>query len=47
VRNREFNAQEFPMPQMIFVNLPVADLPRAKAFYESIGARNEPKLTYF
>ena len=33
------------MPQMIFVNLPVADLPRAKAFYESIGAVNEPKFT--
>ncbi|UZE50523.1 VOC family protein [Rhodopseudomonas sp. P2A-2r] len=27
------------MPQMIFVNLPVTDLPRATAFYESIGAR--------
>ena len=33
------------MPQMIFVNLPVADLPRAKAFYEAIGAVNEPKFT--
>ena len=26
------------MPKMIFVNLPVADLRRATAFYESIGA---------
>lgn len=26
------------MPKMIFVNLPVADLKRATAFYESIGA---------
>jgi predicted lactoylglutathione lyase len=33
------------MPQMIFVNLPVSDLPRAKAFYESIGAKNDPKFT--
>jgi predicted lactoylglutathione lyase len=33
------------MPKMIFVNLPVADLPRAKAFYEALGARNEPKFT--
>jgi predicted lactoylglutathione lyase len=33
------------MPQMIFINLPVADLPRAKAFYEAIGAKNDPKFT--
>jgi len=33
------------MPQMIFVNLPVADLAKAKAFYEAIGAVNEPKFT--
>jgi predicted lactoylglutathione lyase len=30
---------------MIFVNLPVADLPRAKAFYEGIGFTNEPRFT--
>ncbi len=29
------------MAKLIFVNLPVADLPRAKAFYEAIGARND------
>src|SRR5918998_3454274 len=30
------------MPRMIFVNLPVADLARATAFYEAIGAaKNE------
>src|SRR4051794_8806399 len=30
------------MPKLIFVNLPVADLPRATAFYESVGAvKNE------
>lgn len=33
------------MPQMIFVNLPVADLKRSMAFYEAIGARNEPMFT--
>ena len=33
------------MTQMIFVNLPVADLERSKKFYEAIGARNEPKFT--
>ena len=33
------------MPKLIFVNLPVADLPAAKAFYEAIGARNEPMFT--
>jgi predicted lactoylglutathione lyase len=30
---------------MIFVNLPVADLPAAKAFYEAIGAVNNPQFT--
>jgi len=33
------------MAKMIFVNLPVADLPAAKAFYEAIGATNEPRFT--
>jgi uncharacterized protein len=33
------------MPRMIFVNLPVADLERATAFYAAIGATNEPKFT--
>ena len=33
------------MTQMIFVNLPVADLPSSKAFYEAIGFANEPKFT--
>lgn len=33
------------MPKLIFVNLPVADLPKAMAFYEAIGARNEPMFT--
>ena len=30
---------------MIFVNLPVSDLGRSKAFYEAIGFRNEPKFS--
>jgi predicted lactoylglutathione lyase len=33
------------MPKLIFVNLPVTDLPRAKAFYEAIGAKNNPQFT--
>jgi len=33
------------MPKMIFVNLPVADLPAARAFYEAIGAVNNPQFT--
>ena len=33
------------MSRMIFVNLPVADLPRSTAFYESIGFTNEPRFT--
>ena len=33
------------MSRMIFVNLPVADLDRSKAFYEALGFRNEPKFT--
>ena len=33
------------MSKLIFVNLPVADLPRSMAFYEAIGATNEPKFT--
>lgn len=33
------------MTQMIFVNLPVADLERSKAFYEAVGWRNEPRFT--
>ncbi|MEO7655006.1 MAG: VOC family protein [Sphingomicrobium sp.] len=33
------------MTTMIFVNLPVTDLERSKAFYAAIGARNEPKFS--
>ena len=33
------------MSKLIFVNLPVADLTKAKAFYESIGATNNPQFT--
>ena len=33
------------MSRMIFVNLPVADLPAARAFYEAIGATNNPQFT--
>lgn len=33
------------MSRMIFVNLPVQDLARAKAFYEAIGAINNPQFS--
>ena len=33
------------MTQMIFVNLPVADLDKSKAFYGALGFTNEPKFT--
>ena len=33
------------MSRMIFVNLPVADLAAARAFYEAIGATNNPQFT--
>jgi predicted lactoylglutathione lyase len=33
------------MPKLIFVNLPVADLAAAKAFYEAIGFTNNPQFT--
>ena len=33
------------MSQMIFVNLPVTDLARSRAFYEAIGAANNPQFT--
>ena len=33
------------MTQMIFVNLPVTDLPRSMAFYDGIGFTNEPNFT--
>lgn len=33
------------MSRMIFVNLPVSDLPRSMKFYEALGFTNEPKFT--
>ena len=33
------------MPKQIFINLPVRDLPKAKAFYEAIGAVNNPQFS--
>ena len=30
---------------MIFVNLPVADLPRSVAFYEAVGAEKNPQFS--
>ena len=33
------------MSKMIFINLPVADLPKSKAFYEAVGAPNNAQFT--
>jgi predicted lactoylglutathione lyase len=33
------------MAKMIFVNLPVTDLPRSMKFYEAVGFRNNPMFT--
>jgi predicted lactoylglutathione lyase len=33
------------MSKLIFINLPVADLPRAMAFYEAVGFTNNPQFT--
>lgn len=33
------------MPRKIFVNLPVTDLKKAKAFYQIIGFKNNPQFT--
>jgi predicted lactoylglutathione lyase len=33
------------MPKLIFVNLPVADLPRSVAFYEAVGAVRNPQFS--
>ena len=33
------------MPQMIFVNLPVADLPRSIAFYAALGFTQNPQFS--
>jgi len=32
-------------PQMIFINLPVADLAASRRFLEAVGAHNEPRFT--
>jgi uncharacterized protein len=33
------------MTKSIFVNLPVADLPRSKTFYEALGFTNNPQFS--
>lgn len=33
------------MQKMVFINLPVADLPRAMRFYAALGFANEPRFT--
>ena len=39
------NERNAAMTKMIFVNLPVADLDKSKAFYAALGFTNEPKFT--
>jgi predicted lactoylglutathione lyase len=34
-----------PLSKMIFINLPVTDLPRAVAFYEAVGATKNPQFS--
>jgi len=38
-------APEDEMSEMLFVNLPVADLARARAWYEALGWTNNPQFT--
>jgi predicted lactoylglutathione lyase len=33
------------VPQLIFINLPVADLPRSIAFYEAVGTTRNPMFS--
>jgi uncharacterized protein len=33
------------MSNMIFINLPVTDLPKSMAFYEAVGVPNNPQFT--
>lgn len=33
------------MPKLIFINLPVADLPRSVAFYEAVGVSRNPMFS--
>jgi predicted lactoylglutathione lyase len=33
------------MSRQVFINLPVADLPRAMAFFAALGFRHEPQFT--
>jgi len=44
VRNQTQNGNN-PMTKMIFVNLPVTNLQKSMAFYESLGFRNNPQFT--
>jgi predicted lactoylglutathione lyase len=37
--------KENVMSKMIFVNLPVTDLTHSKAFYEAVGAVNNPQFS--
>src|SRR6266567_2623061 len=43
--NRVARSKKMSKARMIFVNLPVEDLDRSKAFYEGLGFKTEPKFT--
>lgn len=38
-------SREIPMPKMIFVNLPVADVEKSVAFYEAIGFTKDARFS--
>jgi uncharacterized protein len=42
---RGLHLKDERMGKMIFVNLPVTDLKRSKAFYEAVGAVNNPAFS--
>jgi hypothetical protein len=42
---KRIESEEELMSRMIFVNLPVADLQKSRAFLEALGAVNEPRFT--
>src|SRR5581483_8531094 len=45
VVKRSTLSEESPMPKMIFVNLPVADVEKSVAFYEAIGFTKDARFS--
>jgi predicted lactoylglutathione lyase len=44
-KTSRFANRRKPVATMIFVNLPVSDLPRSVAFYEAVGATRNPQFS--